>query len=148
MPTILYAEDDRDCRELFAFVLRQGGYHVIEAVNGAQAVQLVRDEHVDLAIFDVRMPMMTGYEAAKKLAEEEPDLPVMFLSAKGLDREVDWGFQASPMVVDYLIKPITPEKLLARVTDLLEGCQRRGSEAVRAESMAQFVEWNGVRTSH
>jgi DNA-binding response OmpR family regulator len=145
MPSILYAEDDRDCRELFAFVLRQHGHEVFEAVNGPQTVQIVREETVDLVLLDVRLPMMTGYDTARKLAEEAPQLPVMFLSAKGLDREVDSGFQASSQVVDYLVKPITPDRLLDRVNQVLDGCQQRGLDAVRAESLAQFVEWTGSR---
>ena len=87
MPTILYAEDDRDCRELFAFVLRQKNYTVYEANNGAQAVQIARDEPIDLIILDVRMPMMTGYDAARILAHEAAHIPDIFLSAKALPRE-------------------------------------------------------------
>ncbi|MFQ5612523.1 MAG: response regulator transcription factor [Anaerolineae bacterium] len=143
MRTILYAEDDRDCRELFAFVLRQNEYRVFEAINGAQAIQIVREEDVDLIILDVRMPMMTGYDAARKLAVEAPHIPVMFLSVKGLDREVDRGFSCGPTVVDYLVKPLTPDKLVSRVGEILEGCRQRGVEAVRAESKAQYLEWAG-----
>ena len=140
MPTILYAEDDRDCRELFAFVLRQRGFTVYEANNGSQAVQLIRDEPIDLIILDVRMPGMTGYEAARFIDREAPHIPVMFLSAKGLSREIDQGFSCGRMVVDYLIKPISPDQLVARVEQILNESQERGLEAIRQESMAQFVE--------
>lgn len=140
MPTILYAEDDRDCRELFAFVLRQAGYTVYEANNGAQAVQIVRDEPVDLVLLDVRMPLMSGYDTAKLIAEEAPHIPVIFLSAKGLSREVDKGFKCGSMVVDYLVKPIATDHLVNRVKEVLYSCRERGLEAIREESMAQFAE--------
>ena len=140
MPTVLYAEDDRDCRELFSFVLRQEGFDVREARNGAQVVQLVRDEPIDLVLLDVRMPLMTGYDAATRLAEEAPHIPVMFLSAKGLSREVDKGFKCGPMVVDYLVKPISPAQLVSRIEEVLYGCKERGLEAIREESLAQFIE--------
>lgn len=140
MPTILYAEDDRDCRELFAFVLRQKNYTVYEANNGAQAVQIVRDEPIDLIILDVRMPMMTGYDAARVLAREAADIPVMFLSAKALPREINKAFGCGDMVVDYLVKPVSTEKLIRRVDKILVGYQQQGLEAIRHESLTQLVE--------
>jgi len=139
MPTILYAEDDRDARELFAFVLRMGKYTVYEARNGAQAVQIVRDEPVDLVILDVRMPMMTGYDAAKIIAREAPTLPVMFLSARGMSREIEKGFACGEMVVDYLVKPIAPDVLLQRVEQVLHGVSERGIETVREENWQQLT---------
>ncbi len=143
MSNILYAEDDRDCRELFAFALRQKEHTVHEARNGAQAVQIVREEPIDLAILDVRMPMMTGYDSARIIARERPELPVMFLSAKGMRREVTTAYECGEMVVDYLLKPISPDELIARVENLIEDCRARGLEAIRTENMARelVVEW-------
>ncbi len=143
MSNILYAEDDRDCRELFAFALRQKEHRVHEAINGAQAVQIVREEPIDLIILDVRMPMMTGYDAARIIAKEAPDIPVAFLSAKGMRREVTMAFESGPMTVDYLIKPISPEQLVNRVESILEACRIRGMAAVREENMARelVVAW-------
>jgi two-component system OmpR family response regulator len=137
MPTILYAEDDRDCRELFAYVLRYKEYQVYEAINGAQAVQIVRDEPIDLVILDVRMPMMTGYDAARMIGKEAPHIPIMFLSAKGLQREVQQAFDCGPMVVDYLVKPVTPDQLVWRVDEILRVARTQGLEAVRQQSLAR-----------
>ena len=137
MPTILYAEDDRDCRELFAYVLRQKEYQVYEAINGAQAVQIVRDEPIDLVILDVRMPMMTGYDAARMIGKDAPHIPIMFLSAKGLQREVQQAFDCGPMVVDYLVKPVTPDQLVWRVDEILRVARTQGLEAVRQQSLAR-----------
>ena len=144
MANILYAEDDRDCRELFAFSLRSNEHRVHEAINGAQAVQIVREEPIDLVILDVRMPMMTGYDAARIIAEEAPKVPIMFLSAKGMRREVNLAYECGPAVVDYMIKPITPVQLIDRVEQVLESCRIRGIDAVRKESMARelaVIEW-------
>jgi CheY-like chemotaxis protein len=144
MANILYAEDDRDCRELFAFSLRQKEHRVHEAINGAQAVQIIREEPIDVAILDVRMPMMTGYDAARIISQEEPDLPVVFLSAKGMRREVTMAYECGPVVVDYLIKPISPQQLVDRIEDILESCQVRGIATVREENMARelaVIEW-------
>jgi DNA-binding response OmpR family regulator len=143
MSTILYAEDDRDCRELFAFALRQKGHSVHEALNGAQAVQIVREEPIDMVILDARMPMVTGYEAARIIGRENPALPIIFFSARGLRREIDLAYESSPMVVDYLIKPISPADIISRVEFILRDCQNRGIEVVRAENMIRelVVEW-------
>ena len=137
MATVLYAEDDRDCRELFAFMLRQGDYHVYEAINGAQAVQIVRDEPIDLVILDIRMPMMTGYDAARMIAREAPHIPIMFLSAKGLQNEVQKAFDCGSAVVDYLVKPVTPDQLVRRVDQILQVTRAQGLDAVRQESLSR-----------
>ena len=144
MANILYAEDDRDCRELFAFALRHQGHKVHEAINGAQAVQIIREEAIDLALLDVRMPMVTGYDAARLIASEGADIPIVFLSAKGMRREVALAFGCDSKVVEYLIKPILPDQLVERLEDILESCQTRGFEAVREENMArelETIEW-------
>jgi CheY-like chemotaxis protein len=143
MSNILYAEDDRDCRELFAFALRHKGHVVHEALNGAQAVQIVREEPIDLAILDIRMPMVTGYEAARTIAKEKPDLPVIFLSAKGLRREISTAYDCGSMVVDFLVKPIAPDQLVNQVETIIDSCRVRGLAAVRSENMSRelVVEW-------
>jgi CheY-like chemotaxis protein len=89
------------------------------------------------------MPMMTGYEAARIIAKEQPHIPVIFLSAKGLRREVAMAYESGPMVVDYLIKPIAPNALVNHVENIIDACQVRGLEAIRAENMARelVVEW-------
>ena len=143
MSNILYAEDDRDCRELFAFALRQNDHKVHEAINGAQAVQIVRDESIDLVILDSRMPMATGYDAARIIAKENPEIPVIFLSARGMRREVSLAFECGQMVVDYLIKPIPPDQLVDRVERVIDSCRVRGLASVREENMARelVTEW-------
>jgi two-component system response regulator HydG len=116
-------------------VLRRKGYKVIEANNGAQAVQIVRDEPVDMVILDVRMPMMTGYEAAKWISRESPQTPIIFLSAKGMQHEVRMGYESGKNVVDYLVKPISTEELVKQVDGILEVSRAEGIEQLRKESL-------------
>lgn len=139
MSTILYAEDDRDARELFAFVLRMENHTVYEARNGAQAVQIARDEPIDLVILDVRMPMMTGFDAARIIAKEMPHIPVAFLSARGMSRDIQKGFACGEMVVDYMVKPISPDEFMTRVNRVLVDVPAQGINIIRAESIAQLV---------
>jgi two-component system alkaline phosphatase synthesis response regulator PhoP len=121
MAKILIAEDERDIRELVAFSLRfLGKYDVTEAGNGVEAVERATAEHPDLILMDVRMPRMTGYEACKKLKEndETKNIPVIFLSAKGQDKEIQQGINAG--AEEYILKPFESDDLLSRVRQALE----------------------------
>jgi len=121
MAKILIAEDERDIRELVAFSLRfLGKYDVAEAGNGVEAVERATAEHPDLILMDVRMPRMTGYEACKKLKEndETKNIPVIFLSAKGQDKEIQQGINAG--AEEYILKPFESEDLLSKVRQALE----------------------------
>ena len=137
MANILYAESDRDCRELFSFVLRAQNHTVLECVNGAQAVQLARDEVVHLVMLAVRMPLLTGYDAARMISKEYPELPIIFLSARGLAHEIERGFDCGPRVVDYVVKPIPPHRLVQRLAEILQIAGIYGPQMVRHESLAR-----------
>jgi DNA-binding response OmpR family regulator len=119
MPKILIAEDEPDIRELVAFTLRFAGYEVVTASNGEEAVQVAVREMPDMALMDVRMPRMTGYDAcrAMKANPELKDIPVVFLSAKGQESEIATGMEAG--AEDYLLKPFAPDQLTARVRAIL-----------------------------
>jgi two-component system alkaline phosphatase synthesis response regulator PhoP len=119
MAKILIAEDEPDIRELVAFTLRFAGYEVVSASNGEEAIQLAKDELPDLILMDVRMPRMTGYEACKIL-KQDPNLvetPVVFLSAKGQEAEIQTGLDAG--ADEYLLKPFAPDQLTERVKSIL-----------------------------
>ena len=119
MAKILIAEDERDIRDLVAFTLRFAGYEVFAASNGEEVVELAPRVNPDLILMDVRMPRMTGYEACKIL-KADPDLkdiPVVFLSAKGQENEIQQGLASG--AEDYLLKPFAPDQLTSRVKIIL-----------------------------
>ena len=119
MAKILIAEDERDIRDLIAFTLQFAGYTVITANNGEEAVELTQREIPDLVLTDVRMPKMTGYEACK-LIKANPStrhIPVVFLSAKGQEAEVQTGLDAGGD--EYLLKPFAPDQLTRKVAEIL-----------------------------
>lgn len=120
MANILVAEDERDIRELINFTLMYAGHTVYQAANGAEAVELAPKVKPDLIMMDVRMPKMTGYEACRqmKTMDEIKDIPVVFLSAKGQDEEVQTGLEAG--AIAYILKPFAPEDLTRRVADILQ----------------------------
>jgi CheY-like chemotaxis protein len=119
MAKILIAEDERDIRDLVTFTLQFAGYEVVSAANGSEAVEMARAELPDLIMMDVRMPVMTGYEACRLLKEDgqTQDIPIVFLSAKGQEQEVQSGMDAG--AVDYILKPFSPENLTRRVEEIL-----------------------------
>lgn len=119
MARILIAEDERDIRELITFTLRFDGHEVIATSNGREAVEITLREKPDLVLLDVRMPYMTGYEACKRIKEEESisHIPVVFLSAKGQEAEVKAGLEVG--AVEYIVKPFSPDQLMERVRAIL-----------------------------
>ncbi len=119
MAKILIAEDERDIRDLVAFTLRFAGHEVFPASNGEEAVELAPKVNPDLILMDVRMPRMTGYEACKamKANPQLKDIPVVFLSAKGQESEIQQGMDAG--AEEYLLKPFAPDQLTTRVRDIL-----------------------------
>ena len=121
MARILIAEDERDIRELVAISLHSlGGFDVTQAANGVEAVERARAEHPDLILMDVRMPKMTGYEACRQLKEsaETQDIPIVFLSAKGQELEIQQGLTVG--AVQYILKPFAPDELVREVRSLLK----------------------------
>ncbi len=120
MAKILIAEDEKDIRELVAFTLRFAGFEVVTATNGVEAVEVATETQPDLILMDVRMPKMTGYQACEKLKEQETtrNIPVVFLSAKGQESEIEQGLQSG--AAQYILKPFAPDELTRQVSAILE----------------------------
>lgn len=119
MANILIAEDERDIRELITFTLTFAGHQVTSTANGEEAYMKAQEILPDLILLDVRMPRMTGYEACERLkaAPATTNIPVVFLSAKGQESEVQTGLDAG--AVEYIIKPFAPDQLTERVSAIL-----------------------------
>ncbi|MCS6836744.1 MAG: response regulator [Anaerolineae bacterium] len=119
MAHILVAEDERDIRELIAFTLSFAGHQITQAANGEEAVSLAQSTLPDLILTDVRMPKMTGYEACKQIKAHQATrhIPVVILSAKGQDEEIEQGREAG--ADEYILKPFAPDKLQQRVAEIL-----------------------------
>jgi two-component system alkaline phosphatase synthesis response regulator PhoP len=120
MPKILVAEDEKDIRELIGFTLRFAGFDVELAANGTEAIERAPQMQPDLIILDVRMPRMTGYEACRKLKENPAtsDIPIVFLSAKGQETEIEQGLASGAL--EYIVKPFAPDDLTNQVRAILK----------------------------
>jgi CheY-like chemotaxis protein len=119
MARILIAEDEKDIRELISFTLKFAGHEVIATANGEEAFNTTLQQIPDLVLLDVRMPRMTGYEACERIKAEPStkNIPVVFLSAKGQESEIQAGLQAG--ATEYILKPFSPDQLTERVRVIL-----------------------------
>lgn len=114
---LLVVEDDKNTRKLLKATLEAEYYSVFTAENGAIALDLMENEHIDLVVLDVMMPQMDGYEFTKALRTMENDLPILMVSAKQLPQDRKLGFIAG--IDDFMTKPFDEEELLLRITALL-----------------------------
>ncbi|HEY3232372.1 MAG TPA: response regulator transcription factor [Roseiflexaceae bacterium] len=113
---ILIVDDEPGLRELVRINLEHEGFGVIQAENGVEGLNMVREAHPDLVIMDVMMPEMDGWEACQKLREFS-QVPVLMLTAKVQSQDIVTGLNSG--ADDYLLKPFNMDELMARVRALL-----------------------------
>lgn len=125
MNRVLIADDEPHIRKLVSFTLGNRGFEVIEATDGGEAFDRVREELPDIVLLDVMMPVMTGYEVLAKLKEDPStcEIPVIMLSAKSQQTEIQAGLAGG--ACEYICKPFTPKDLVQRVAEIL-GTQGEG----------------------
>ncbi len=114
---ILIAEDDSDIRELLTLYLESNNYKVSLASNGEEALAKLESDFFDLAIVDIMMPKMNGYELIKKVRSFS-DIPIIITSAKSLDNDKILGIDIGADV--YITKPFNPLEVVAYVKSLLK----------------------------
>ena len=125
--TILVADDEKEIRELLRLYLENAGYQVIEAGDGQQALELLRNEKIDLCLLDIMMPKMDGYHVLQELRKES-NIPVVILSAKDADSEKILGLNLG--ADDYMAKPFNPLEAIARVNSNIRRYYSLGTSVV------------------
>ena len=121
MFNIILAEDDKVIRQAYSRILRQNGYEVIEASDGAQVLDLLDTTSADIIISDIMMPQIDGYELLSTLRECGYTIPVLMITAKDDFLDLQKGFRLG--ADDYMIKPININEMLLRVHALLRRSQ-------------------------
>ena len=118
-PLVLVADDDPDILDLVRYRLERSGYAVATATDGTEAVRLASELTPALAVLDVMMPGLTGFEVTRRLREgsDTARIPVILLTARAQEADVQEGFAAG--ADDYLRKPFSPRELSARVQAVL-----------------------------
>jgi DNA-binding response OmpR family regulator len=114
-PLVLVADDDPDILTLVRFRLERDGYEVLSAPDGEAALDLAMARTPDLAVLDVMMPRLDGYEVTRRLREHGPTttIPIILLTARVQEPDLERGFEAG--ADDYVTKPISPQALGERV---------------------------------
>ncbi len=143
MAQILVVDDDPHIRELVRHFLELEGLDVVEATDGVDALRKFDATSVDLAILDIMMPGMDGWELCRQL-RRQTDLPLLMLTAKGETSQIVKGFNLG--TDDYLVKPFDPLVLVARVKALLKRYKIMTSQAVQMGELTlrrdTFQCWN------
>lgn len=135
---ILVVDDERDIVEMLQYNLEKEGYKVFTARNGKQALEQVK-RHVDLILLDIMMAEMNGLDVLRELkrSEKTKSIPVLFLTAKSSEIDEVIGLELG--AEDYIVKPISMKKLVARVRAVLRREKSEG-QSVRAEDILRVDE--------
>lgn len=118
---ILVVEDDKNTRKLMETILKDHGFNPVPACNGLEALELLDTCHIDLALLDIMMPGMDGYELTKQLRSTDYSLPILMVSAKQLPEDKRKGFMVG--TDDYMTKPVDEEEMILRIKALLRRAQ-------------------------
>jgi DNA-binding response OmpR family regulator len=118
-PVVVVADDEADILELVAIGLERTGYQVYRAGDGEQALALIHEHKPDVAILDVAMPKLNGFELTRRLRNDPAtrEIKVLLLTARVQEADVEAGFAAGAH--DYVTKPFSPHELEDRVAALL-----------------------------
>lgn len=113
---LLIVDDDREIAELAAIYLKEDGYQVLTAYTGKEAIALMREQKIHLAILDIMMPGMDGFEVCRHIRQTS-NIPIIMLSARGNEDDKVEGLSCG--ADDYVVKPFSPMELKARVKSQL-----------------------------
>ena len=118
-PRIVLIEDEKDITELVRYNFRKEGFEVSSFTSGKEGLEYLRRNPADLALLDIMLPDLDGFEICKRLRSEDRSrsLPVIFLTAKG--EEIDRVLGLEIGADDYVVKPFSPRELVARVKAVL-----------------------------
>lgn len=117
METILIVEDDPHTRELMSIYLRNNGFQTVSARDGKDALRIIDKQAISLALVDIMMPEMDGYQLTETLREANYQLPILMVTAKETASEKKKGFLVG--TDDYMTKPVDQEEMLLRIRALL-----------------------------
>jgi len=136
MPTIALVDDDRNILTSVSLSLEAEGYRIQTYTDGATALEGLKANPPDLAIFDIKMPRMDGMELLRRLRQKS-DLPVIFLTSK--DEEIDELFGLKMGADDFIRKPFSQRLLVERVKAILRRSSPKDA-AAQKETEAKILE--------
>lgn len=125
---IMVVDDEMHIRELVRFYLDKAGFDTIEAANAEEALDIVENQYIDLAVVDIMMPGMDGFELVEQMRQYR-EIPVIMLTAKSQSKDKLRGFSLG--IDDYVTKPFDPDELMARVKTILKRYSINSSNVVK-----------------
>ena len=126
---VLLAEDDRDFGNILSQYLTISGFEVTLARDGKEAINLFRSIKPDICVLDVMMPEMDGFSLGEQIKQAQPELPVIFLTAKSLKEDIIRGLKIG--ADDYITKPFDPEVLILRINNILRRAYSSSNDEFR-----------------
>lgn len=125
---IMVVDDEMHIRELVRFYLDKAGFDTIEAANAEEALDIVENQYINLAVVDIMMPGMDGFELVEQMRQYR-EFPVIMLTAKSQSKDKLRGFSLG--IDDYVTKPFDPDELMARVKTILKRYSINSSNVVK-----------------
>ena len=125
---IMVVDDEMHIRELVRFYLDKAGFDTIEAANAEEALDIVENQYIDLAVVDIMMPGMDGFELVEQMRQYR-EFPVIMLTAKSQSKDKLRGFSLG--IDDYVTTPFDPDELMARVKTILKRYSINSSNVVK-----------------
>ena len=132
MYNILICDDEKDIVSALKIYLANDDYHLFEAYNGRQALEVIEKEELHLILLDIMMPELDGIQVLTQMRRTK-NIPVIFLTAKGEDTDKILGLNLG--ADDYVTKPFNPVELLARVKSQLRRYMELGAGTMKKDSL-------------
>ncbi|HEY0946944.1 MAG TPA: response regulator [Opitutaceae bacterium] len=126
---VIIADDEPVTRRLVSFKLDREGFRVTAVVHGEELLEKVRGERPDAVLLDIMMPVSDGFSTLRRLKQDPSlaDIPIMMLTAKGHEEDVVRCLRAG--AADYMVKPFSPDELVARIRKLMTPAVRKTAHA-------------------
>ncbi|MGM0378669.1 MAG: response regulator transcription factor [Bacillota bacterium] len=117
MANILVLEDQEEIRQFIVINIKREGHKVYTAENGEKALEIFKNNKIDIAVLDIMLPGIDGYEVCKTIRRDNKYIGIIMLTAKGLESDKEEGFLSG--ADDYLVKPFSPKELIMRIDALV-----------------------------
>ncbi|MBF8982371.1 response regulator transcription factor [Lutibacter sp. B2] len=129
---ILIVEDESRMRRLIGDYLKREGYHVIEAVDGKEGIELFHNKEIDLVILDIMLPQYDGWTVCREIRKESK-IPIVMLTARSEESDELFGFELG--ADEYITKPFSPKILIARIKVLLRKVEENESSILSFDEL-------------
>ena len=143
MARILVVEDDPDLNRLICYSLRNRGYEVVSAANGAEALEKTEKSKFNMILTDIMMPKMDGFALADAIRSVDEIIPIIFMTAKEDKPSKLLGYQIG--VDDYVVKPFSPKELMLRIEAVMKRVRRAPKELQKKENIVISLDEGGLR---